>query len=486
MTKRLPKDERSFLQEVANLMFSNPFEHSIEELERLTGLSLEEGSKEHFYALLKPRLTTIMASLANKGITCLNDIDNSEDQHSFMAAALFLIYDSAIDNIDALIQKQLNNPDKMLKIHFYKSVFSELIALGFNEVKAEQYFALFYQLRRAYLFINRELTGEAECIKNLRRSLWNNIFTSDALLYVENLWNRMEDFSTLLLGETGTGKGAAAKAIGRSGLIPFDFHTGSFKAKFTESFVSINLLEYPETLLESELFGHTKGSFTGAISNYDGLFQRCNAHGALFLDEIGDINTSIQIKLLKVLQERRFSPVGSHHHCRFSGRVIAATNRNLDELRHLGEFRDDFYYRVSSDVIELPSLRQRLEEQPHELDILVESLVNRLAGQPSPHMAQKVLVRLRQSIPKNYTWPGNVRELEQAVRRTILGRDYRGTHLQHQHLPAWINATLEGKLNANQLMSEYCTMLYQREGTYEAVATATALDRRTVKKYVDQ
>ncbi len=483
MKKQIPSKEKAFLTRVADIMFSNPFDHDVGELEQLTGLTLDRDCEDHFYVLLKPQLEVCMSALAECGVTSIEGL-TGEDKHILTAAGLFIIFDRYIDQFDALISEQLQKPEADLKVDFYKDAMVDIGNMGFDGEHSARYFALFYQLRRAYTFINHELTGQAECIRRLRRDLWNNIFTSDALLYIENLWNRMEDFSTLLLGETGTGKGAAARAIGRSGLIPFDLSSGHFKTRFTESFVSINLLEFPESLLESELFGHTKGSFTGATSNYDGLFKRCDANGALFLDEIGDVNTSIQIKLLKVLQERRYSPVGGHEPCRFSGRVIAATNRDLTELRESGEFRDDFYYRLSSDVIEIPSLRERLSQDSNELSVLVSSLMERLIGHKVPKMVSKVLDALERNIPADYHWPGNVRELEQAVRRTILGRTYTGETKRMSALPEWLSQAADGRLSANALLSEYCKMLYERSGTFEGVASATGLDRRTVKKHI--
>src|SRR5206468_6388704 len=130
--------------------------------------------------------------------------------------------------------------------------------------------------------------------------------------------------------ETGTGKGTCASSIGRSGFIPFDERRGCFVESFTHGFTALNLSQFPETLIESELFGHRKGAFTGAVEAHEGVLARCSPYGAIFLDEIGDVSVPVQIKLLQVVQERIFCPVGRHEPIRFRGRVIAATNKSLD------------------------------------------------------------------------------------------------------------------------------------------------------------
>ena len=296
----------------------------------------------------------------------------------------------------------------------------------------------------------------------------------------------MEDFSTLLVGDTGTGKGAAAAAIGRSEFIPYVPKARRFAANFAASFISINLSQFPETLIESELFGHRKGAFTGAVEHYEGLFARCSAHGALFLDEIGEVSIPVQIKLLHVLQDRSFTPLGSHERKRFAGRIIAATNRPLDELRTTGRFRDDFYYRLCSDIIRVPTLRERIEERPRELDDLVQLIVARIAGEDGAGFAALVMESIARDLPRDYPWPGNVRELEQAVRRILLTGHYNGdltspAASEEEQLAESMQA---GRLSAEELLRGYCTMLYRRLGTYAEVAERTGLDRRTARKYI--
>jgi transcriptional regulator with PAS, ATPase and Fis domain len=346
---------------------------------------------------------------------------------------------------------------------------------------------MFFQLRRAFYFILGSLAGRCESMRRLREALWNNVFTHNMRDYEAALWNRMEDFSTLLLGETGTGKGAASAAIGRSEFIPYLPDQRRFAENFAESFIAINLSQFPETIIESELFGHRKGAFTGAVDHYQGVFERCSAHGALFLDEIGEVSIPVQIKLLQVLQERTFSPLGGHEKKRFSGRVIAATNQRLDRLRRDGRFREDFFYRLCSDVIELPNLRQRIAESPAELEQLVQLLVTRVAGDQARDLAPMVMGALERDLPRGYAWPGNVRELEQAVRRILLTGRYAGDIAdaatnEEDLLSEKLRA---GELTAEELLARYSALLYRRLGTYAEVAKRTGLDPRTSRKYVE-
>ncbi len=486
-TNRLSGEDREFFCKLASIIFSNPFSIDPKLIEELLGKKLNDFSHSNTgkYLPLVPILERRLARLESRSVTRIQDV-HADDRKVLEYAYLFLYFHKYLQSMDELIQNQLVTGHEPVDVPFHAELIHDLKTSGFTLPEAYRYIALFYQLRRAFYFIAQALVGDSPCMIRLRHSLWNNVFTSDVRLYADHLWNRMEDFSTLLLGETGTGKGTAAAAIGRSGLILFNPKTGRFERSFTDTFIAINLSEFPETLIESELFGHRKGAFTGAIDHHKGLFERCSAQGSLFIDEIGDVSIPIQIKLLNVIQERKFSPVGSHEIKRFEGRVIAATNQSIFEMRKQGKFRDDFYYRLSSDVIEVPPLRTRLQESPPELAQIVTLLINRMVGtEHTGGLIDNVLGILNQSLPRSYPWPGNVRELEQAVRKIIINNEFGDGQTASVLIKDWLDDMQEGKLTAQELLSHYCFMLYSRLGTYEEVAAKTALDRRTVKKYID-
>lgn len=213
------------------------------------------------------------------------------------------------------------------------------------------------------------------------------------------------------------------------------------------------------------------------------MFDRCSPYGSILLDEIGEVSSPVQIKLLQVLQERIFTPVGSHRKHRFQGRVIAATNRPVHEIRGRCIFRDDFFYRLCSDIIVMPPLWKRIQEDPKELDDLLAHTIERILGVPSPELLEMVRHTILEHPGKDYPWPGNVRELEQCVRRILLKKrydvDYKAISPDlHSRIREGIG---KGSMDAQELLSSYC---YLRHGTFEAVARRTRLDRRTVKKYI--
>ena len=479
-------DEWAFFETVGRAAFANPFGDTRDDLDMIIGGAAPGSSNEEILGAVVARIDEQVDNLRSRGLADLRRQEGSR-REILHGVFLFHVFHRHAGDFDRLIQAQLKSGDTPSRVAFAGKVLGELTGFGFTDEDALRFFAVFYQLRRAFHFISNGLVGSSAAMKGLRRHLWDCVFTHDIRWFESKLWNRMEDFSILLLGETGTGKGAAAAAIGRSGFIPFDPVKGSFTESFTRNFVAINLSQYSEGVLESELFGHKKGAFTGAMEHHEGLFSRCAPHGVIFLDEIGDVSIPVQIKLLQVLQERIFFPVGSHKARRFSGRIVAATNRPLDELIVSGAFRDDLYYRLCSDVITLPPLRQRIRQAPAELDNLVDSILFRLAGETPSRESQLLKKILKRDLGSEYPWPGNVRELEQAVKRIILTGRYQGMKRESPKQDAADLLALkikEGSLNAENLLAGYCTLLYQRFGTYEEVSRRTELDRRTVKKYV--
>jgi transcriptional regulator with AAA-type ATPase domain len=466
--------DREFFTSLANVAFGNPFSPERAALVAKLAPGSKPGDliqdREALARLVAPRLESWLSRTLD-----------AEERRLVEPALLYVGYHRCVPQLDAHIERQARQGGAPLAVPFGDEAIGELVRAGFSEEAAARYFAFFFQLRRAFYFMYRAMAGECDSMRRLRESLWNNVFTHDMRGFEAALWNRMEDFSTLILGETGTGKGQVAAAIGRSGFIPYLPRERRFAANFTETFIAINLSQFPESLIESELFGHRKGAFTGAIDHHQGVLERCDAHGALFLDEIGEVSVPVQIKLLQVLQERTFAPVGGRERKRFSGRVIAATNQPLDRLRSEGRFREDFFYRLCSDVIRVPTLRERIAESSAELAQLVRILAERIAG--TADLADQVLERL----PNNHFWPGNVRELEQAVRRILLTGRYvpEAAGASSDEDALLIEKLRAGELTAAELLARYSAMLHRRLGTYAEVAKRTGLDPRTTRKYVE-
>jgi DNA-binding NtrC family response regulator len=235
----------------------------------------------------------------------------------------------------------------------------------------------------------------------------NVIGSSGALRGVLDIVSKVAeaDSTVLITGESGTGKELIARAI----------HYNSRRAE--RALVTVNCGAIPEELLESELFGHVRGAFTNAVAHREGRFAVAN-EGTIFLDEIGDMSPNLQVKLLRVLQERTFEPVGSSKTLRVDVRVIAATNQLLEEAIRDGRFREDLYYRLNVIPIEVPPLRERREDIPllaqHFLDVLRHERDTKIES-----ISDEAMARLC-----TYAWPGNVRELENLIERlTILRGD---------------------------------------------------------------
>ncbi|EAT16204.1 sigma-54 dependent transcriptional regulator [Desulfuromonas acetoxidans] len=260
-------------------------------------------------------------------------------------------------------------------------------------------------------FLRQQLRG---------RYTFDNIIGTS--MTMQQVFSRMQkvlhtDSSLLILGESGTGKELVAKAIHFNG------------PRKDQPFVPINCGAIPADLLESELFGHLRGSFTGAIANKCGKFEQANG-GTIFLDEIGTMPVHLQLKLLRVLQEQEVQPVGSNRNIKLDVRVISATNADLEQMVRDGHFREDLFYRLNVIPITLPPLRQRSED----IALLVRHFLQKSCRYMNRSLMPMESAALQ--VLENYDWPGNVRELENVIERTVALSD--GPQITLQDLPPHI------------------------------------------------
>jgi transcriptional regulator with PAS, ATPase and Fis domain len=282
------------------------------------------------------------------------------------------------------------------------------------------------------------------------------------------------DSTVLITGESGTGKELVARAIHQ------------LSPRKNDEFVPVDCSALVESLLESELFGHVKGSFTGAYQTKHGLFELAN-HGTFFFDEIPNLSLNIQAKLLRVIQEREFMKVGSQKRIKLDIRIIASSNRDLREAIKADAFREDLFYRLSVVPIRLPPLRERMED----LSLLVEHFItkhNRKCSREVQGISKRALDLLAA-----YHWPGNVRELEHTIERILILED--GDVIQPEHLPAFITQRQgefqvfsEDGSTLEDLEKRYIQFILRRtKGKRQEAAQILGINRKTlaqkIKKY---
>ena len=345
--------------------------------------------------------------------------------------------------------------------------------------------ASFFQVRRAFFHVFYFIVGQSASAAQLRAAIWESIFTHDLRRYQRTLFRHMDDVTTLITGPSGTGKELVARAIGLSQYIPFDESKGRFVESFVDAFRAVNLSALSPTLIESELFGHRRGTFTGAVADRVGWLAACSPHGAVFLDEIGELDSEIQVKLLRVLQTRRFQRLGDTEELAFQGKILAATNRDLGAEIQSGRFREDFYYRLCADRIETPTLRVQLDECPEDLERLLLFIARRIVPAEAESLAAEVNAWVTKQLDKEYTWPGNVRELEQCFRNIMIHGEYRPALVAGQQANSnLVEALKAGQLTAEELLQYYCRHVYEQCGSYEQTAQRLKLDRRTVKRKI--
>lgn len=263
----------------------------------------------------------------------------------------------------------------------------------------------------------------------------------------------MSNYTVLVRGESGTGKELIAEAI----------HYSSSRCE--EAFIRVNCAAIPPTLLESELFGHEKGAFTGAFKTKLGRFELANK-GTIFLDEIGEIDKSMQVKLLRAVQKKEFQRVGGEKTIKVDVRIVAATNQNLEELVKSGDFREDLYYRLNVIPIWLPPLRERKEDIPILADFFAQKICDEL-GKEKIHIEKAVINALYY-----YNWPGNIRELENIMERTIILLD--DNTIKLNNLPKYI---YENEIDFNRIEEVFEVEELLTWDEYEKIIIEKALNK---------
>ncbi|MCS7279412.1 MAG: nif-specific transcriptional activator NifA [Thermodesulfobacteriaceae bacterium] len=343
------------------------------------------------------------------------------------------------DNISFLCVP-LKIEDEILGVLSVDRIFDESISFEEDLRVLEIVATLFSQAIKLYQIFWEEKSKREELERELqhRYQFHNLVYVSDKMKEVIKICLKIakSKASVLIRGESGTGKELIAKAI----------HYNSDRAK--EPFIAINCAAIPENLLEAELFGYEKGAFTGAYNSKKGKFELANG-GTIFLDEIGDLNLTLQAKILRVLQEQSFERLGGTKTIKVDLRIIAATNRPLEEMITEGKFREDLYWRLNVVPIYLPPLRERKEDIP----ILVEHFLKKFNKeyQRNVKIEPKVLDYLL-----NYHWPGNVRELENLIERLVLLSE--GDFITEKDLPFYLKnfkkEVLTQDLNSSNILKK--------------------------------
>jgi transcriptional regulator with PAS, ATPase and Fis domain len=369
--------------------------------------------------------------------------------------------------------------------------------------RPEHLFAVFFQVARAFHAIFETIVGSSTATAALRAAIWQSIFTHDMRRYMRSLYPRMAQVTTLITGPSGTGKELVARAIGRARYLEFDVA----KERFAESrYTALNLSAFAPTLLESELFGHVKSAFNGALERKGYLEQCSGPDDTMFLDEIGEVAKAIQVKLLRVLQERCFARVGetADPPREFHAKIIAATNRDLPAAMRAGKYREDFYHRLCDDHIVTPSLAEQLAERPQDLAEMVRFIVCEILGdrtqgpdgradaesraRDAGAMTSEAVDWIEGNL-KDYPWPGNFRELSRCVRNVVIRGSYRPPISPRDDdgalgpVEELLHDVREVDLTVEKLLGCYHALAYIRSGeSWTAAGRRLDVDYRTVER----
>ncbi|MBI1290712.1 sigma-54-dependent Fis family transcriptional regulator [bacterium] len=505
---RFPNEElRNFARAISRLTLANPFLPERQELEKAVlgsdyrpAGSWSAGGIAHKprpnVDLILPRIEAALAQLPKTpGESRLHPREPGPETDALLLRNMtsFYLYNKYASDLDDLVRRRQSggNPTASFYPRVAEDYFHLLQATpdtpGMMKEAALE-FGLFFQVRRAFATIHDTIIGDSPALAQLRASVWQSIFTHDMSRYLRSLHARMHEYTCLITGPSGSGKELVARAIAFSRFIPFDAQRQTFSEELPSTYLPINLPALSPTLIESELFGHLKGSFTGASQDRRGFLETSTAGSTVFLDEIGDLDSALQVKLLRVLQNRTFQRVGDWKPRRFEGKIVAATNRNLADAIQTGQFREDLYFRLCADIIVTPGLREQIESRATALESIVQHLSEQMVGaREGTLLAEEALAWIARNLPADYAWPGNVRELEQCLRNILIRKSYDPLERDAAMPPEarTLAALARAGLSADQVLTEYCRLVHATTDNWQESARRLGLDHRTVRAYVE-
>src|SRR6516165_5850115 len=487
------RSELRVARRISTLALANPFGPEWEAAERefrgsaratgpdAGGVNRQEDARRA-EALVRPALDSLKSGLR----------PSEEQRELYESAALFLLYLRFVPRLLRMVEASPKGDAAATQpVAWFPQFVAEahellLPARGnvLTLLPPEHLLASLYQIVRALHSINGLIVGSSPSVARLRAAIWQSIFTVDLRRYRRTAYRSLDDVPTLITGPSGSGKELVARAIGYARYVPLDRGTKRFTVLPRQAFHALNLSALSPTLIESELFGHRRGAFTGATEDRAGWLESCPAGGAVFLDEIGDISADIQVKLLRVIESRTFQRLGETKPRQFLGKIVAATNRDLGREMRAGRFREDLYYRLCADMLTTPALIDCLRESPGELRALLLHVAARTVGEAeAPELTAQVEGVVRASLGESYPWPGNFRELEQCVRNVLIHGDYRPAAAasgenESGDLERGMRA---GTMTADELLRRYVRIVYDQTGNLVETARRLDLDRRTVR-----
>jgi DNA-binding NtrC family response regulator len=440
----------------------------------------ESRVRQSLKAVLEPSYDILQAADAEEGL----DVFRKEGPD-------LVLLDVILPGTDGLaVLQTLRSENRMTPVIMLTGTKSVKTAVDAMKLGAADYLSKPFDVEELRIVVDRALNSQEleREVKQLRAQVLqryafhNLIGKSPAMQEIYAKIEQVADSRTtvLITGESGTGKELVAKAL----------HYNSSRRE--RPCVALNCAALPETLIESELFGHEKGSFTDATARRVGQFELANS-GTLFLDEIGDLSPMTQAKLLRVLQEREFTRIGGVQPIKVDVRIVAATNKNLDELVRKGQFREDLYYRINVIALYLPPLRERGEDIPL---LAKHFLSKRLEEEKRPHIE---FSREALELLTRYPWPGNVREMENVIEQAFLWSQ-NASQITQEHLPSILksdsrSSSLRDDTLAGRMSLEKAVMEFEREIILDALkrtnyvqthaANLLGISRRMLKYRMD-